>query len=109
MPPTYPNGFPALKQAKARFFRFEGFEYTTPSDPTAGGTAEAQKIPMTPENTSIYIAALANPAITNATVNPAMLVMNIIRRPNISATFPNANRNAPLVSLLNQGLEVMYE
>lgn len=92
---------PALKQANALFFRGDGFSYALPKIPTAGGTDEAQKIPRTPEKMSKYRAEFAKPMTRRHRVYPIMLVMNIVRRPNMSATFPKGSRKAPLLNLYN--------
>lgn len=67
--------------------------------PTAGGTDEAQKIPITPESMSKYRAEFAKPMTRRDRVYPIMLAINMVRRPNISATFPKGSRNAPLLNL----------
>jgi len=81
------------------FFLGDGFSYAVPRIPTAGGTDEAQKIPMTPESISKERAEFAKPMTRRNRVYPIMLATNIVLRPNISATFPQGRRKAPLLNL----------
>ena len=101
LPMTNPTGFPALKHANARFFRFEGGPYAAPRIPTAGGTAAADQSPNKPPKTSIYIALVENPAMREDAANAPMLKIKSDRLPKVSATFAKNRRNAPELKLLN--------
>src|SRR5882757_8901933 len=98
-PITNPTGFPALKQANALFFLFEGTPYAAPRMPTAGGTAAADQRPRRPPKTSRYIALVANPAIRLDMAKAAMAKIRRERRPNVSATLAKKSRKDPELSL----------
>src|SRR5271156_969055 len=94
-PMAKPTGLPALKQAKAQFFRLEGLSYTAPSFPIAGGTAAAEETPSRPQNTSMNIALEAKPMMSRSMVKKPRLRRSNNRRPKRSATRPKKSRNAP--------------
>ncbi len=106
LPKTKPTGFPALKQANALFFRFEGTEYAAPSIPTAGGTAAAPQSPKIPQKTSRYMAFVAKPAIRDETEKAPIAEIKRDRRPNVSATLAKKRRNAPELSLFDVSIKI---
>jgi hypothetical protein len=97
-----PIGLPALKQPKALFLRGLGLSYIVPSIPCAGGTADAEKMPNTPQRISIVIPFLAKPVPRQRTEKRNMEPMNIDFRPKRSAILPKKRSRAPADSLAYQ-------
>lgn len=81
VPNTKPRGLPAEKQANAAFFRLLGFSYATPKMPEAGGTALAEKRPMTPVRTSRVTGSFAKPAASPKTAKRKSDPTNRVLRP----------------------------
>lgn len=68
-----------------------------PSMPCAGGTADAENIPRTPQMISSVVPFLAKPAPRQKMENRNMDPMNMDLRPNRSATEPKNRSNDPAV------------
>lgn len=74
-----------------------------PSMPCAGGTADALKMPSTPQRMSSVRPLREKAAPRQKMLKRNMDQMNMALRPNKSATLPKKRRSAPAVRLWHVG------
>jgi hypothetical protein len=70
-----------------------------PSIPCAGGTAQADQMPKTPQSTSSVMPSWEKPAPKQKTLNKNRDAINMLLRPKRSAMEPKNKSREPAVSL----------
>jgi len=73
--------------------------YMLPRIPWVAGTTDADTKPITPFRTSRVIASREKPVASAKIAKRKRLTMNMVLRPNRSATLPKNRRNEPEVKL----------